>query len=87
VSPELREACRSAVHVMTQNGKILRAGHATLFLMEQVGYVWTARFLSVIPIIWAVEMGYWIMARHRKFFARFFFKNDYSDRIDDQTVE
>ena len=55
MTPELREACRRAVHVVTTDGRVLRAGRASLFVLGQTGYPRLARLLSVPPLVWIVE--------------------------------
>ena len=73
MTPQLREACQSAVHVVTTNGKTLRAGCAFLFILQQIGHRRLARTLEQKPFIWFVEIGYFIVARNRQFFSKFFF--------------
>ncbi|MCS7066785.1 MAG: DUF393 domain-containing protein [Fimbriimonadales bacterium] len=65
LSPEQRAACRYALHVITAEGHILRAGRAVLFIGEQLGYRWLTRLLGYPPFIWLVEAGYWLVARLR----------------------
>jgi hypothetical protein len=75
MTPALREACGRALHVVTSSGAILKAGRATLFIAEQLGYHRLARFLLIPPLIWAVELGYAIVAANRSFFSRFLFRS------------
>ncbi len=70
MTPELREACRRAVHVVTADGEVLRAGRASLFVLGRVGFPLAARLLSLPPFIWGVELGYVLVARNRSFFSR-----------------
>jgi len=74
MTPELREACKRALHVLTSSGDILKAGRATLFILEQIGYRRLARLLRLPPLVWAVELGYRIVASNRSFFARLLFR-------------
>lgn len=71
----MRDACARAIHVIKSDGTILRAGRATMFILEQLGWGWFARFLCYRPMIWFVELGYWIVARNRKLFSRFMFRD------------
>jgi predicted DCC family thiol-disulfide oxidoreductase YuxK len=71
----MREACSRAVHVIKSDGTVLRAGRATLYILEHVGWGAFARFLSYPPMIWFVELGYWIVARNRRFFGKFLFRS------------
>jgi predicted DCC family thiol-disulfide oxidoreductase YuxK len=71
----LREACARAVHVLTADGAVLRSGRAVLYIMQYVGWGAFARFLAHRPMIWFVELGYFIVARNRKLFSRFMFRD------------
>ncbi len=71
----LREACAHSVHVVTAEGLVLRAGRASMFVLAHTGWGRLARFLSYPPMIWFVELGYWIVARNRKLFSRFMFRD------------
>jgi|MDTC01.1.fsa_nt_gb predicted DCC family thiol-disulfide oxidoreductase YuxK len=73
MTPPLREACQKAVHLITSDGKILRGGRASLFILERVGWKRSARIMGWIPFVWCVEGGYRLVARNRSFFAKFFF--------------
>jgi hypothetical protein len=70
----LATECARAVHVITPRGVLLRAGRASLYVLDQVGWHWTARLLARWPLIVLVEIGYAIVARHRQFFSRLFFR-------------
>jgi hypothetical protein len=72
----LHAACERAFHIIRSDGAILRAGRATLFLLEKLGWGWKARLLCLPPFIWAVELGYEIVASHRTFFSRFMFRGE-----------
>jgi predicted DCC family thiol-disulfide oxidoreductase YuxK len=75
MTPELEAACRRAVHVLTADGRTLKAGRASLFVLEAVGYPrWLIRPLTWPPLIWAVELGYKIVAANRPFFSKFLFR-------------
>lgn len=70
LTPALATACRRAVHVRTTDGRWLRAGRACLFVLERVGWPRLARILALPPLVWAVELGYRIVAGNRPFFSR-----------------
>ena len=77
MTPALREQARKAVQVMTADGRQLSAGRAMLFVLEAIG--WhpnVVRLAGRRLFIWAVELGYWIVARNRLFFGRFLFRSD-----------
>lgn len=74
MTPALFAACAHAVHVVTIDGRVLRAGRAALFVLAHTRYRRWARLLGFPPLIWGVELGYQIVAAHRPFFARFLFR-------------
>jgi hypothetical protein len=70
----LAERCAGAVHVLGPDGTLLAAGRASLFVLERIGFPRLGRVLRIPPLVWAVEAGYRLVARHRPFFARFLFR-------------
>ena len=76
MTPALHAACEKAVHVVKADGTILRAGRAALFVLEHIGWRRLARLLVLPPFIWAVEIGYYIVANNRPLFARFLFRDE-----------
>ena len=74
MTPELRAACGRAVHLLTPEGRMLRAGRACLWVLERIGYPLLARVLAVPPLVWAVELGYWLVARNRELASRVLFR-------------
>ena len=70
MTPELRDACRAAVHVRTTDGTWLRGGRACLFVLERIGWPRLARLATTPPLIWLVEAGYRVVAANRPFFSR-----------------
>lgn len=83
MTPELRVACEKAIHVLTGDGRVLRAGRASLFVLAALGHKTTARVLGSPPFIWAVESGYRIVAANRDFFSRFLFTQGEEANLDD----
>jgi hypothetical protein len=76
MTPALRAQARKAVQVITADGRQLSAGRATLFALEEIA--WHPRAVRLAgrrPFIWAVELGYWIVARNRSLFGRFLFRS------------
>ncbi|MDX1932961.1 MAG: DUF393 domain-containing protein [Capsulimonadales bacterium] len=73
MTPELAAACKKAVHVLTPEGKVLRAGRAALYLLDRIGWGAVARPLMWPPFVWGVEIGYKVVAANRQFFSRVFF--------------
>jgi len=76
MTPALYAACERAIHVLKPNGTLLRAGRASLFILEQIGWGWVARLPMLPPFLWAVELGYWIVSHNRPFFARLLFRGE-----------
>jgi len=73
MTPELRAACSRAVHLLTPEGRVLRAGRACLEVLRRIGYPFWATLGSIPPLVWAVELGYWLVARNRMLASRFLF--------------
>jgi len=77
MTPELYRACQKAVHVITADGAILKAGRASMFVLLKLGCPrWVIYPFMVPPLVWPVELGYRIMARYRTFFARLLFRRE-----------
>ncbi len=74
MTPELRAACARAVHVLTADGAVLRAGRACLWVLARTGHGLLARVLAIPPLVWAVELGYWLVARNRRLASRVLFR-------------
>ena len=72
----MRGRFEKAFHVGMPNGEYLRAGKASLFILEKLGWSWRARMLTYPPVIWLVELAYIIIANNRDFFARFMFRSE-----------
>jgi predicted DCC family thiol-disulfide oxidoreductase YuxK len=70
MTPALREACRTSVHVRSADGRWLRGGRASLFILERIGWPRLARLAALPPFVWAVEAAYALVARNRAFFSR-----------------
>jgi predicted DCC family thiol-disulfide oxidoreductase YuxK len=70
MSDDLARRCARAVHVVTPDGRILRAGRATLYVLEEIGWPRLARVASRRPLVWLVEAGYWLVARTRGLWSR-----------------
>jgi predicted DCC family thiol-disulfide oxidoreductase YuxK len=85
MTPALFDACANAMHVVTADAQVLRAGRASLFILQRIGWGWVARILAMPPFIWAVEAGYRIVAARRPFFAKFLFTRE-QDGTEDQTA-
>ena len=76
MTPRLRRACARAVHVITPEGRVLRAGRAWLCVLHVLGWRRTVAILSLPPLVWAIEVGYRVVADNRPVFARFLFRGE-----------
>lgn len=74
MTPEMAEACRRAIHVVTADGQVLRAGRAAMFLLQHLGYPRLGKVGSWYPFVWFVELGYFVVARNRGRVYRWFFR-------------
>jgi predicted DCC family thiol-disulfide oxidoreductase YuxK len=74
MTPELRAACAQAMHVLTPDGRWLRGGRASLYILERIGFPALSRVLSLPPLVWGVEAGYWLVARNRGLASRILFR-------------
>jgi predicted DCC family thiol-disulfide oxidoreductase YuxK len=72
--PELRAACARAFHVVKADGQVLRAGRAALYVLSRLGHPLLAQVLAAPPLVWAVELGYWLLARNRGLVSRVMFR-------------
>ena len=70
MTPELRQACSRAVHVLTADGRLLRAGRASLFILDQLGWHRFAAIARVPPLVWLAEAGYRFVAGNRPLASR-----------------
>jgi predicted DCC family thiol-disulfide oxidoreductase YuxK len=76
ISPELRAQCQKAVHVIKDDGSILRAGRAMLFCLEQTRWHRLARIGGWPIFIPFIEMGYALVARNRALLSKFLFTKE-----------
>lgn len=74
MTPELARACSKAVHLVAPDGRVERAGRAVLAALEVVGYRFWARLGRMPPFVWIIELGYWIVARNRRWFSKIMFR-------------
>ena len=72
MTPELYQACGQALHVITTDGKVLKAGKACLFILRGLGWRNAAWFLSLPPMLAATELGYRLVAANRRHISRLF---------------
>ncbi len=73
MTPELAAACELAMHVLCADGRVLRAGQASLYILSELGWPRIAGLFSIPPMIWFVEFGYRIVVSNRVFFDRLLF--------------
>lgn len=77
MTPSLYAACRQAVHVISVDGQVIKAGRAAMFILEELGYPrWLVRPFTWPPLVWLTELGYRIVVENRPFFSKFLFTRD-----------
>jgi predicted DCC family thiol-disulfide oxidoreductase YuxK len=77
MTPQLYEACQLAAHVITADGRTIKAGRAGMFIIEEIGYPrWLIRPFTWPPLVWFTELGYWLVAGNRHFFSKFLFTGE-----------
>ncbi|MFT4040401.1 MAG: DCC1-like thiol-disulfide oxidoreductase family protein [Thermomicrobiales bacterium] len=75
MTPALRQQAEHAVQVITSQGQQLSGGRAVLYALQVVGWrPALVRLAQRRPLVWGVELGYWIVARNRDRFSRVFFR-------------
>lgn len=75
LSPELRQACSQAMHVVKANGEIVRGGRAALFCGRFTRWHQLARIGEWPVFLPFVELGYKIVAANRGFFSDLLFRS------------
>ncbi len=76
MTPELARACDRALYIVHPDGSMTRAGRAILHMLALTGHPRLARWLAFPPFVWAVEIGYWLVARNRQIASRLFFTRE-----------
>lgn len=77
MTPQLYEACRQAVHVITADGRLIKAGRAGLFILAEIGYPhWVVCPFTRPPLVWLTELGYRLIADNRRLFSQFLFSRE-----------
>lgn len=76
MTPEMVAASEKAVQVVTTDGRWISAGRAVLFILGQLGWRRFERFFSWPPVLFFVEIGYWLVANHRVFFSKILFRRE-----------
>lgn len=75
MTPALIRQAERAVQVVTPQGQQLSGGRAVLYVLQQVGWhPALVRLATHRPFLWAVELGYWLVARNRTRFSRILFR-------------
>lgn len=75
MSPALRQQAERAVQIITPQGQQISAGRAVLYALQVVGWrPGLVRLGQHRPLVWAVELGYRVVARNRSLFSRLLFR-------------
>jgi uncharacterized membrane protein YphA (DoxX/SURF4 family) len=75
MTDQLAQQCERAVHVITPDGSLLRAGRASLYVMDVIGWHRFAASFSTRSLVWLAELVYWLVASHREWASRFLFRS------------
>lgn len=76
MTPEIQISAARAMQVISRDGRLIEGGRAVLFVLEQVG--WHPRLMRLAakrPVVWIVDAVYRVIADHRQFFSKLFFKS------------
>jgi predicted DCC family thiol-disulfide oxidoreductase YuxK len=73
MTPELRNHCREAVHVVRADGVVYSAGMACAFVLRQIGYPRLGAMMMWPALRPIVEWGYRRVARNRDWIGRLLF--------------
>jgi predicted DCC family thiol-disulfide oxidoreductase YuxK len=73
MTPELRELCRNALHVVAADGALHGAGMASAFILEHIGYGRLGRAMRWRMVRPIVEWGYRRVANNRRWIGRVVF--------------
>ncbi len=66
MTPALAKACKRAMHVIAADGRVLRAGAASVFLIRELGRRRVGLVLGLPPFRLLMEVAYWFVARNRR---------------------
>lgn len=80
MTAELKRLCERAVHVITEDGDIIRGGRATVYVLSSIPHLGWLRVLSIPPLLWLAELAYWLAARNRSLLGRLLSLRDDNDR-------
>ncbi len=78
MTPPLFDACEKAVHVISADGQVIKAGRAAMFILQEIGYYprWLTRLLTGYPLVWFTELGYRLVAENRGLFSKLMFTRE-----------
>jgi hypothetical protein len=74
MTEELVRGCARANHLIAPGGATLRAGRASMHILDVVGRHRFASACPMRPLIWLVEVVYCVVASKRALFSRFLFR-------------
>ena len=82
LAPSLKEACKSAVHVIKTDGTVIKAGRAMMFCGTFTRFSGWAR-IALWPIFLPfIEIGYKFIAANRMLMSKFLFKCERPEEFD-----
>lgn len=74
MTAEFAAACEEDMYVLCADGTVRRGGRGILFILGEIGWPRTARWLLRPPMIWIVNIVYSLVASNRRFFSRILFR-------------
>ena len=75
LTPAQRQRAERAILVIAPDGRYRSAGRAVLFALQEIGWhPWLARLAQKKPLVWLVELGYWLVARNRPLLSKLLFR-------------
>lgn len=74
MTPKLYAESQKAMQVITRDGKQISGGRSVLYVLETMGWhPLMMRIASNPPFVWAIDVGYKIVARNRTLVSRLLF--------------
>jgi predicted DCC family thiol-disulfide oxidoreductase YuxK len=76
MTPVLAAECDRALYILHPDGSRTGSGRAILYMFGVIGHPKLARSLAWPPLVWLVELGYWLMARNRHIASKLLFTRE-----------
>lgn len=73
MTPEIMERCQYEMALVTPTGEVLFGAKGMLRTLEVLKWGIFARILAIPPLVWPIQLGYWLIARNRLWISKRFF--------------